>query len=184
MKFFVIADIHGSIPALNLALQAFDQEQADYIILLGDILNHGPRNPLPNGYEPAMVAVKLNEYAKQIIAVRGNCDSEVDQGLLDFPIDASYNQLLIGHRRVFITHGHIYHSQNLPPLQRGDVFCFGHSHIAMAEKQNDIVMFNPGSITLPRGEVNTPSYGLIESQGVSVKRLSDSKLILFQDLAS
>ncbi|MFO6422242.1 phosphodiesterase [Motilimonas sp. KMU-193] len=183
MKLFVITDIHGSLSSLNLALQAFHQEQADYIVLLGDILNHGPRNPLPNGYEPAMVAAKLNEYAKKIIAVRGNCDSEVDQGLLHFPLDASYNQLLVGNRRVFITHGHIYHPLNLPPLERGDVFCYGHTHIAMAEKQHNLVMFNPGSITLPRGENNPPSYGLIEPEGVSVKRLSDSKLILFQDLA-
>ncbi|MCE2593481.1 phosphodiesterase [Motilimonas cestriensis] len=182
MKLFIIADIHGSLSSLNLALKAFTRQQADYLVILGDVLNHGPRNALPNGYEPAMVASKLNEFAKRIIAVRGNCDSEVDQGLLNFPIDATYNQLLANDRRFFLTHGHVYHTDALPPLSKGDIFCFAHSHQPVAEKRGHLFYFNPGSIALPRGEAPA-SYGLIDQQGLSVKRLFDDELMLYQDLA-
>lgn len=108
MKLAIISDIHGSIIALERVLTQLEPWQPDHYLLLGDLLNHGPRNPLPEGYNPAAVADRLNELAPQIIAVRGNCDSEVDQMLLRFPITAPYNQLLVDERRWFVSHGHLY----------------------------------------------------------------------------
>ena len=109
MKLFFASDLHGSLPATEKVLAQFDQSGAEALVLLGDILNHGPRNPVPEGYNPIAVAERLNQYAQKIIAVRGNCDSEVDQMLLSFPMMMDYAWVLLesGHR-LFVTHGHLY----------------------------------------------------------------------------
>ena len=159
MKLFFISDIHGSREDLAFALAKFEEEKADYIILLGDLLYHGPRNPLPKDYSPKEVAELINKYKNNIIAVRGNCDSEVDQMLIEFPIMADFSQILIDNQRFFLTHGHIYNSDNLPNISKGDILCHGHTHIPLAENHNDIIIFNPGSITFPK-ENNKKSYGI------------------------
>ncbi|WP_157378569.1 phosphodiesterase [Aliagarivorans taiwanensis] len=175
--YFVCSDIHGDAAALKLALERFDQSGARYLLSLGDLLNHGPRNPLPEHYRPLECAEMLNRYRKQIIAVRGNCDSEVDQALCEFPILSEYNQLLVGERRLFCCHGHTYKADKLPPLSEGDVFASGHTHVPVAEKQQSLYLFNPGSISMPRQQW-AASYGLIDEQGMRVCSLEDGSELL------
>ena len=173
MKLFFISDIHGSVFYLNKALDKFKEENADYIIILGDILYHGARNPLPKEYNPKGVIEIINNYANRIIAVRGNCDSEVDQMVLDFPIMADYSIIFYNDRRLFLTHGHIYNENNLPKLMAGDVFIYGHTHIPKAEKVGNIYVINPGSITFPK-ENNPHSYGVLEDNIFRIKDFEGS----------
>ena len=161
MKTYICSDIHGSPLYLEKMLEKFDQD-GDQLLILGDILYHGPRNPLPQGYEPKKVIELLNERKEKIIAVRGNCDAEVDQMVLQFPITSDYNVLLLDGFKLFMSHGHIYSNENLPVLQENDVFMFGHIHLPMAEKRNGIYILNPGSITLPKGG-NPASYAVLEN---------------------
>ncbi len=170
MKLLFISDIHGSVYFTKLALEIFEKEEADYLIILGDQLYHGPRNPLPKDYDPSEVAPLLNEYSEKIIAVRGNCDSEVDQMLFDYPMMSDYSTILYNNKRIFITHGHIYNENNLSKLSSGDVMIYGHTHIPLAEKKNDIYMLNPGSITLPK-ENNPNSYAILENNKFEIKDL-------------
>ncbi|QTF07737.1 phosphodiesterase [Brenneria izadpanahii] len=161
MKLMFASDIHGSLTATDRVLAIFEQSGAEWLVLLGDFLNHGPRNPLPEGYQPSEVAARLNAYALRIIAVRGNCDSEVDQMLLSFPVTAPWQQVLLPQNRLFLTHGHLYHPDNLPPLNENDVLVYGHTHIPVAEKRGGLYYFNPGSVSLPKGGYPA-SYGMLE----------------------
>lgn len=170
MKIFFISDIHGSAYYIRKALENFNKENADYIVILGDELYHGARNPLPLEYNPKEVAKLLNEFADRIIAVRGNCDSEVDEMVLNFPMMTSYSTILYNDIRLFLTHGHIYNEDNLPKLRDGDVFIYGHTHIPKAEKKGNIFIINPGSITLPK-ENNPNSYGVLEDNIFKIKDL-------------
>ncbi|PST86222.1 phosphodiesterase [Photobacterium sp. NCIMB 13483] len=168
MKLFFASDIHGSFVAAQKAIAAFEKSGAKYLILLGDILNHGPRNALPEGYDPIKVAELLNQYADRITAVRGNCDSDVDQMLLDFPMMADYNLVMLADgRRLFLTHGHIYNADKHPPLMNGDVIVSGHTHIPVAELKSDYYAFNPGSVAIPRNGLPA-SYGLLDGNQLSV----------------
>ncbi|MCI1899933.1 MAG: phosphodiesterase [Enterobacter sp.] len=176
MKLMFASDIHGSLPATERVLSLFEQSGAQWLVILGDVLNHGPRNALPEGYAPAQVAEKLNLYASQIIAVRGNCDSEVDQMLLQFPITAPWQQVLLQKCRLFLTHGHLFGPDNLPVLATGDVLVYGHTHIPVAEKQGSIVHFNPGSVSIPKGGY-APSYGMLEDNQLRVIALNDQQVI-------
>ena len=121
MTIFTISDIHGSYHHLEKALLAFERERADLLLILGDELYHGPRNPLPDGYNPKLAAETLNKYRDKIIAVRGNCDSEVDQMVLEYPIGSDLSTILWEGRRIIATHGHIYNEDNFPPMNRGDI---------------------------------------------------------------
>lgn len=173
MKLFFISDIHGSVYYLNKALERFEKEQADYLVILGDLLYHGARNPLPKEYEPKKVIELLNSLSDRIISVRGNCDSEVDQMVLDFPIMADYSTIFYEGKRLFLTHGHIYNEGNMPKLKDGDVFIYGHIHIPKAEKLDNIFFINPGSITLPK-ENNPHTYGILEGDVFTIKELDGS----------
>ncbi len=149
-------------------LAAFEQSGAEHLILLGDVLNHGPRNALPAGYAPIEVAKQLNQYADCITAVRGNCDSDVDQMLLEFPMMADYNLVLLANgRRLFLTHGHLYNEDKHPRLRAGDVIVSGHTHLPVADQKGELYLFNPGSITIPRGD-HQASYGLLEDNTLKV----------------
>ncbi len=152
MKCLFVSDIHGSPYGLERALALADAHGVDRILVLGDVLNHGPRNPLANDYAPQRVAGLLNDNAHRITCVRGNCDSEVDQMLIDVPMMAEYVQVLVDGRQLFLTHGHIWHPDRLPPLNPGDIFCYGHFHIPVIEQRDGITLFNPGSSTLPKGD--------------------------------
>lgn len=150
MKLFFASDLHGCVPATEKALAEFEQSGAETLVLLGDVLYHGPRNPIPEGYEPAKVADLLNQYADKIVAVRGNCDSEVDQMLLSFPMMTDYAWVVLeSGQRLFLTHGHIYNAQKRPALKQGDVIVHGHTHIPVAELDGEQYVFNPGSVTFP-----------------------------------
>lgn len=173
MKLFFMSDIHGSLFYLKEAIERFEKEGASHIIILGDELYHGPRNPLPQDYNPKEVADILNTYAEKIIAVRGNCDSEVDDMVLSYPIMSTYCYVLYEGRKLFLTHGHVYNDSNLPPLSPRDVFFFGHTHIPMAEKKNGITVINPGSISLPK-ENNPHTYGILENNIFLIKQLDGS----------
>lgn len=176
MKLFFASDLHGSLPATELVLDKFKASGAEHLVLLGDILNHGPRNPIPEGYQPAAVAELLNDYSDQIIAVRGNCDSEVDQMLLHFPMLESYSWVLLENgTRIFLTHGHVYNSENRPSLKKGDVLAYGHTHIPLAEKNGELIIFNPGSITFPKGGY-AASYGIWDQSTFKVLSFSDEVL--------
>ncbi len=168
MKLFFISDIHGSLANAKQALECFEKEKADQLIILGDVMYHGPRNPIPESYNPAEVAEVLNKYKSKITAVRGNCDSEVDQMLIEYPMMETYSIVVMEDRKIFLSHGHIYNPEELPPMNAGDVFAFGHIHIPIAEKQGEVFILNPGSTTLPK-EGNPKSYGLIYENKIEVK---------------
>ena len=119
------------------------------MVLLGDVLYHGPRNDLPREYAPKEVIRMLNERSHEIYAVRGNCEAEVDQMVLDFPVLADYMLLFEGDRVIYATHGHIWNEDHLPPMKPGDVLLHGHTHILRAEKKNGILILNPGSVAIP-----------------------------------
>ncbi len=176
MKLMFASDIHGSLPATERVLALFAQSDARWLVILGDVLNHGPRNALPEGYAPAEVAKRLNEQVERIIAVRGNCDSEVDQMLLTFPIMAPWQQVLIADQRLFLTHGHLFGADNPPPLSPGDILIYGHTHLPVAEKRDAIYHFNPGSVSIPKGG-NDASYGMLENNVLRVIALNDQRVI-------
>jgi len=176
MKLMFASDIHGSLPAAERVLALFAESGARWLVILGDVLNHGPRNSLPEGYAPAQVAERLNSVAERIIAVRGNCDSEVDQMLLHFPITAPWQQVLTEHQRLFLTHGHLYGPANLPPLAANDVLVYGHTHLPVAEKRDEIFLFNPGSVSIPKGGF-AASYGLLDGHKLQVLALNDQQVI-------
>lgn len=177
MKLFFASDLHGSLPATGTVLELYKQSGAQHLIILGDILNHGPRNPVPEGYNPPAVAELLNQYADQIIAVRGNCDSEVDQMLLSFPMMMDYAWVLLDSgRRIFLTHGHLFNASKRPSLKVGDAIAHGHTHIPVAEYQQQQFIFNPGSITFPRNE-HAASYGVFEDGTFSVISLGGDVIV-------
>ena len=157
MKYLIASDIHGSALCCEKLLKAFKAEQADKIILLGDILYHGPRNDLPEGYNPKEVIAMLNPLKSKILAVRGNCDCEVDQMVLEFPILADYAVLSAGEALIYITHGHKFNSENLPPINENDILLHGHTHIPVIEKYSTHTYINPGSVSIPK-ENSPKSY--------------------------
>lgn len=175
MKLFFLSDIHGSAAGLNRALAAYEAEGADYLVSLGDLLYHGPRNPLPEDYNPKEVAARLNGVKNKIITVRGNCDSEVDQMLIEFPILAEYAVVLYEGRRIFVTHGHHYHMDHLPALSKGEVFIQGHTHVPVAEKRGGVYVLNPGSVSLPK-ENYPASYGILADGLFQVKAFDGAVL--------
>ncbi len=175
MKLFVASDIHGSKFYCEKMLEAFYTEKADKLILLGDILYHGPRNDLPKDYNPKAVIEMLNKEKNKIICVRGNCDTDVDQMVLDFPILSDYSFVLTDENTLFLTHGHKYSKDNLPPLNKGDVFLYGHTHIPEFKKINDIYVVNPGSVSIPK-ENSKNGHLIIENSTYTFKDISGSTL--------
>lgn len=172
MKIMIASDIHGSAHYCRKMLAAFAAERANRLLLLGDILYHGPRNDLPQEYAPKEVIAMLNPLKDKIFCVRGNCDSEVDQMVLDFPIMADYCLLTAGNRLIYATHGHIYHKKNLPPLQPGDILLHGHTHIPAWEEFGEGNLYlNPGSISIPK-EGSAHSYMILEGGRLEWKDLN------------
>ncbi|MBT9775870.1 phosphodiesterase [Clostridium sp. MCC353] len=161
MKYLFASDIHGSAYYCKKVLDVYKNSGAQRLILLGDILYHGPRNELPKDYNPKEVFAMLNELKDEIYAIRGNCDSEVDQMVLEFPMMADYALLALNGKTFYATHGHVFHEDNLPPLQAGDILIHGHTHLPVAEKKGEIYILNPGSTSLPK-EGNPNSYAVLE----------------------
>ena len=150
MKWFIASDIHGSAYYCRQLLRAWEREGADRILLLGDLLYHGPRNDLPRDYAPKEVIAMLNERAKDILCVRGNCEAEVDQMVLSFPVLADYALLETAGHLVFATHGHHFNEEQLPPLHPGDILLHGHTHVPVCREHGDYVYMNPGSVSIPK----------------------------------
>lgn len=150
MKFVIASDIHGSAFWCEKLCQLIEQEQPDRLILLGDLLYHGPRNDLPRDYAPKEVIPMLSRYADIILAVRGNCEAEVDQMVLPFPCMADCAQMFAGGTRFYLTHGHHESPDRLPALERGSVFLSGHTHVKLDEDRGGIRCLNPGSVSIPK----------------------------------
>ena len=150
MKWLIASDIHGSDQWCRRLLEAWDKEQAGRLLLLGDVLYHGPRNDLPDQYAPKEVIAMLNARRERILCVRGNCEAEVDQMVLEFPVLADYAVLWEGSRLIYCTHGHVYNTGKLPPLQAGDVLLHGHTHIPAWEDHGAFHYLNPGSVAIPK----------------------------------
>lgn len=150
MKLFIASDIHGSAYYCRLMLDRYRAEKADRLLLLGDVLYHGPRNDLPRDYAPKQVVAMLNELKNEILCVRGNCDTEVDQMVLEFPVLADYALLEIDGKTIYATHGHIYNEEKLPPLCSGDILLHGHTHVPKCVNHENYTYMNPGSVSLPK----------------------------------
>ena len=150
MKLMIASDIHGSAYYCKKMIEAYQREQADRLLLLGDILYHGPRNDLPEGYDPKAVIAMLNPLKQELLCVRGNCDTEVDQMVLEFPILADYCLLEINGQTIFATHGHHFNPQNPPMLKEGDILLNGHTHIPANQNMSTYTYMNPGSVSIPK----------------------------------
>ena len=150
MKLMIASDIHGSSYYCRKMIEAYRQEEADRLLLLVDLLYHGPRNNLPRDYNPKEVISMLNEIKNELLCVRGNCDTEVDQMVLDFPILAEYCLLELDGRTIFATHGHNFNPDNLPMLKEGDILLNGHTHIPANQNMGTYTYMNPGSISIPK----------------------------------
>lgn len=150
MKLMIASDIHGSEKYAKKLVEEYKKSGAKRLVLLGDILYHGPRNNLTEGHNPKGVVEILNEISNEILSVRGNCDAEVDMMVLDFELDADYESLKDGEKTLWFTHGHIYSVEYFPQAKDGDLIFQGHTHIPMDEMRNGIRCVNPGSVGLPR----------------------------------
>lgn len=170
MKLMFASDIHGSALFCEKMLTAYRREGAEKLSLLGDILYHGPRNPLPQGHDPKSVIAQLNAVKEELLCVRGNCDTEVDQMVLEFPVLADYAVLFVDGRSFFLSHGHHHNPIALPPLKPGDVLINGHTHIPAAFLQGGIHCLNDGSISLPK-ENNPRTYMVYENGVFTIKTL-------------
>lgn len=175
MKIVVASDIHGSAGACRKLLEAFDREGAGRLFLLGDILYHGPRNDLPGDYAPKEVLAMLNARKESLLCVRGNCDTEVDQMVLDFPIMADYAVLPFSGGLIYATHGHHFSPRHFPPFCAGDVLLYGHTHIWQAERVEGHICLNPGSPAIPKGG-NPPTYGVLEGEAFSVRTMDGAAI--------
>ena len=174
MKWMIASDLHGSAYYCRKMLEAFEREGADRLFLLGDLLYHGPRNDLPREYAPKEVIPLLNGKKEKLLCVRGNCDAEVDQMVLEFPVLADYAVLPVGQRLIYATHGHIYHVKNLPPPAPGDVLLHGHTHVpAWTEFGQENLYLNPGSVSIPK-ENSPHSYMTLEGNTMQWKELESS----------
>ena len=162
MKYLIVSDIHGCETSMKKVAEYYKNGSFDGMILLGDILYHGPRNPIPPGYNPQGVVAILNQFKDQITAVRGNCDAEVDQMLLQFPCMSDYALINDNGTTIFATHGHIYNPDKMPSLPENSVFLYGHTHVWVLEKKDNILICNPGSVTLPK-ENRKPTFAVYDN---------------------
>ncbi len=186
MKLMIASDIHGSAFYCRELLEAWKREKPDKLVLLGDLLYHGPRNDLPRDYAPKEVIAMLNTMKEEILCVRGNCDTEVDQMVLEFPIMADYAWLYVPssgeegreERMVFVTHGHVFNQGNLPMLKKGDILLHGHTHVPVCQEKEGYVYLNPGSVSIPK-EGSWHGYMICEGGRFFWKDLSGAQKMRF-----
>lgn len=183
MRWMIASDLHGSAYYCEKLLEAAKRENPGRILLLGDILYHGPRNDLPKGYDPKAVISALNPLKNEILCVRGNCDTEVDQMVLDFPILADYCVLDLGERAAIAAHGHHYSMENLPPMKAGDLFLQGHTHVPGHWVKEGILCLNPGSVSIPK-EQSWHGYLMLDANKAVWKELNGmvKDVLAFQDV--
>lgn len=163
MKLMIASDIHGSAYYCRKLLEAYDREKADKLILLGDILYHGPRNDLPREYAPKEVIAMLNSKKDDIMCVRGNCDTEVDQMVLEFPIMSEQALIYFNNKTIYLAHGHKLDDRDMPMMKEGDVLICGHTHVPKCEKRGKYTYMNPGSVSIPK-ENSGHSYMVLEDE--------------------
>ncbi len=175
MKLMIASDIHGSAYYCKKMLERYRKEEAERLLLLGDLLYHGPRNDLPREYAPKEVISMLNEAREQLLCVRGNCDAEVDQMVLQFPVLADSMILYLEGHMVFATHGHVYYEEKLPPLKRGDILLHGHTHVQAMEDRGDYIYLNPGSVSIPKNG-NENSYMIYEDGRFTIKNMEGERI--------
>lgn len=178
MKLLIASDIHGDAVCCQAMLDAFEREKADKILILGDILYHGPRNDLPEGYAPKKVIEMLNATSDKLICVRGNCEAEVDQMVLSFPVMSTTACVFDTESNVeiYMSHGHVYSPDNLPPMPDGSIFLSGHTHVLMAEKRGSVLCVNPGSVSLPKNG-NPKSYAVYENGKIIIKAFTGEEIL-------
>ena len=177
MKLLIASDIHDSAYYCRKLIKTIEKEKADRVLLLGDILYHGPRNDLPKDYAPKEVIAMLNPIKNKLLCVRGNCDTEVDQMVLDFPILADYSVIPVGERLIYATHGHVYNENKLPPLCKGDILLNGHTHVPKCTEHEDYVYMNCGSVSIPK-EGSFHSYMTLENGDFLWKNLENSEVYM------
>ena len=170
MKLMIASDLHGSAYYTEKLMAAYEREQPEKLLLLGDILYHGPRNDLPKGYAPKEVIAMLNPLADKILCVRGNCEAEVDQMVLDFPVMADYCVLHEGGKMIFVTHGHLYSETQPPKLHKGDILLTGHTHVPKCVEHDGWWYLNPGSVSIPK-ESSWHGYMMLEDGAFQWKDL-------------
>lgn len=181
MRWMIASDIHGSAVFCRQMLKRYDEEHADRLLLLGDLLYHGPRNDLPKGYAPKEVIAMLNDRKDELLCVRGNCEAEVDQMVLHFPVMADYAIIPNGRNIIYVTHGHHASEQTPPPLKEGDILLHGHTHVPKCVSHENFVYMNPGSVSIPKE--NSPRSYMIYDDGVfEWKRLDDGSVYMRADL--
>lgn len=176
MKLMIASDIHGSAYYCRKMVEAYQREKADRLLLLGDILYHGPRNDLPRDYAPREVAAMLNSMKQELLCVRGNCDTEVDQMVLKFPILSDYCLLCLDGHTIFATHGHHFNPKNPPALKEGDILLNGHTHVPANQNMGTYTYLNPGSISIPK-ENSAHGY-LIYDNAFFFKDLDGNRLAI------
>lgn len=182
MKLMFASDIHGDIVAAQKTFNVFEKECAQKLILLGDLLYFGPRNTLKESYNPQAVIKLLNENKEKLLCVRGNCDAEVDQMVLEFPIMAEYAYLVVDEFSMFLTHGHKINKESASNLRKGELLIHGHTHVLCIEKFGEgNIYINPGSTTYPK-ENNPPSYMVYENGVFEIKHLDSGEIIKKIDL--
>ena len=172
MKFFIASDIHGSLYYAELMMSRFNEENCDRMLILGDILYHGPRNDLPKGYNPKGVIELLNKIGGKILSVRGNCDTEVDQMVLSFPVLAEYGLVSVGEKAIYMSHGH-----NIPDSIKclGNIILSGHTHIPVCVEETDYIQLNPGSVSIPK-ENSPHSYMTFDGKVFLWKNLETGEI--------
>lgn len=177
MKFVIASDLHGAAPAVRALMERIDRETPDRVLLLGDLLYHGPRNDLPEGYAPKEVLAALNGIAERIVAVRGNCDAEVDQMVLDFPCLSDFSQVWADGHLLHLSHGHLAgNSPDRPPaLPHGSALLTGHTHIKRLELVDGVMFVNPGSTSIPKD--GCASYAVYENGTFALKTLDGETLL-------
>ena len=174
MKYFIASDIHGSAYYCRLMVEAIERENPDRIVFLGDVLYHGPRNDLPKDYAPKEVIAMLTPFADKTVSVRGNCDTEVDQMVLPFPVMADTAYLQSGDAMILATHGHIYNTAKVPPMGGLNVLLHGHTHVPVCEQCDGFTYINPGSVSIPK-EGSAHSYMIIEDGTFSWRELDGTE---------
>lgn len=174
MKLMIVSDIHGSAYYCEKLLERYHEEKPDKLLVLGDILYHGPRNDLPKDYDPKKVIALLNPLKDKIVAVRGNCDAEVDQMVLEFPIMADYEVMNVDGINIYLTHGHVYNIDK-PIPQSSDIVLYGHTHIPANEVRDNIRYLNPGSVSIPKNN-SRHSYMIYEDKCFKWKDLESKEI--------
>ena len=182
MRYLIASDLHGSYYYAQKLWEAYDREKADRLIFLGDMLYHGPRNDLPKDYNPKAVIALMNSRKQEILCVRGNCEAEVDQMVLEFPVLADYAIMTQptsggGEVMVFVTHGHVFNEDHLPMLKKGDILLHGHTHLQVCREHEDYIYMNPGSLSIPKGGTEH-GYMTMENGAFAWKEIETGRMCM------